>query len=75
MRQLAETVTSIGVELFDYKGKVVYQESSDKAYLTDNPNRRCPDISKAREHLGYEPEMAIADGLKRALTWYGGHRE
>jgi nucleoside-diphosphate-sugar epimerase len=75
MRELAKTVASLGVELFDYKGKVVYQESPDKAYLTDNPNRRCPDISKAREHLDYEPQVSITDGLKRALTWYGGHRE
>jgi dTDP-glucose 4,6-dehydratase/UDP-glucuronate decarboxylase len=75
MRELAQTVASLGEEIFDYKGSVVYQESPDKAYLTDNPNRRCPDISKAREQLGYEPQVTISDGMKRALTWYGGNKE
>jgi dTDP-glucose 4,6-dehydratase/UDP-glucuronate decarboxylase len=28
--------------------------SKDADYLTDNPNRRCPDLSKARRELGYD---------------------
>lgn len=31
------------------------------------PNRRCPDISRARAELGYEPEVALADGLAMFL--------
>jgi dTDP-glucose 4,6-dehydratase len=29
----------------------------------DDPRRRCPDISLAREHLGWEPQVALHDGL------------
>ena len=42
-----------------------------KEYPADEPQRRCPDISKAREHLGYEPKVALEDGLWRFFTWAG----
>ncbi len=76
MLQLAEKLANLGRELFDYKGKVVHQESQDKEYLLDNPNRRCPVIDKARRELGYNPGhgMALDDGLRRSLLWYGGNR-
>jgi UDP-glucuronate decarboxylase len=38
-------------------------------YPADEPQRRCPDISKAREHLGYEPQVALTDGLRRFFGW------
>jgi nucleoside-diphosphate-sugar epimerase len=45
--------------------------SSDKDYLVDNPNRRCPVITKARTEIGYNPSITIDEGLKRSLIWYG----
>ena len=39
-------------------------------YLIDNPQRRCPDIGKARRELGFEPAVALDDGLRRTLRWY-----
>jgi UDP-glucuronate decarboxylase len=39
------------------------------SYPNDEPHRRCPDITKAREHLGYQPTVGLADGLRRFLTW------
>ena len=68
--QLAEMVSSIGRELFMYQGSVVYKTSDDQFYLTDNPNRRCPDISKVRNMLGFEPKVTIDEGLRRSLIWY-----
>jgi dTDP-glucose 4,6-dehydratase/UDP-glucuronate decarboxylase len=70
MRELAERVAALGATLLDYRGKVSYQTSDDQAYLTDNPNRRCPDITKARTTLGYEPEVTLEEGLRRSLLWY-----
>lgn len=32
-----------------------------------DPNRRCPDISRAREELGYEPSVSFEDGLREFL--------
>lgn len=32
--------------------------------------RRCPDISKAKKDLGYEPKVSCKDGLKDTINWY-----
>jgi nucleoside-diphosphate-sugar epimerase len=71
---LAEKMVTLGKELFEYRGRVVRQHSQDHDYLVDNPSRRCPIIAKARTELGYNPEITLDDGLRRALVWYGGNR-
>lgn len=75
IRQLAEDVIRTARELFDYKGNLGFKISEDREYLTDNPNRRCPVIDKAREHLGYHPSIQLEDGLKRSLLWYADNKE
>ncbi|MEK9754829.1 MAG: NAD-dependent epimerase/dehydratase family protein [Rhodospirillaceae bacterium] len=42
------------------------------SYPADEPNRRAPDIRKARLQLGYEPAITLDDGLKRFLDWSDG---
>ena len=32
------------------------------------------DLSKARELLGYEPEVPLEDGIARAVAWFREHR-
>jgi UDP-glucuronate decarboxylase len=66
MRDLAATVLAVARS----GGRVRKGESDDKDYLTDNPQRRCPDISKARAELGYQPKIALADGIGRMLAFY-----
>lgn len=39
------------------------------SYPADEPQRRCPDITQAKQDLGYEPEVAIETGLKRFFEW------
>lgn len=39
------------------------------SYPADEPNRRCPDIRKARLQLDFEPSVELNDGLKRFLDW------
>lgn len=36
----------------------------------DDPRRRKPDITRARTLLGWEPQVALADGLKRTVEWF-----
>jgi len=36
----------------------------------DDPTRRCPDISKARELLQWEPKIGLEQGLKRTIQWF-----
>jgi dTDP-glucose 4,6-dehydratase len=42
---------------------------------TDDPARRCPDIGRARALLGWQPEIPVADGLRRMADWLLSHRE
>lgn len=70
MAQLADKICDIAKDILGYKGKVVRKVSADKHYLTDNPERRCPDISKAKSDLDYSPTISIDEGLKRSLIWY-----
>jgi UDP-glucuronate decarboxylase len=36
----------------------------------DDPTRRCPDITLAREALGWEPRIALDDGLGRTIEYF-----
>lgn len=37
---------------------------------TDDPTRRCPDITLARRSLGWEPRVALRDGLARTVEYF-----
>lgn len=66
VRDLAELV----VKITGKSVSVVCEKSKDVDYLKDNPNRRCPDISKAIQKLGYEPKISLEKGLSRLHQWY-----
>ncbi len=36
----------------------------------DDPSRRCPDITKARTLLGWEPVVPLREGLERTIAWF-----
>ncbi|HYM49818.1 MAG TPA: UDP-glucuronic acid decarboxylase family protein [Candidatus Limnocylindrales bacterium] len=36
----------------------------------DDPRQRRPDITRAREVLGWEPRVPLRDGLDRTITWF-----
>lgn len=69
IRALADIYAAAGKELFGYTGKVVLQTSPDKDYLVNNPQRRCPDITKARTVLGYAPSITVDEGVRRFLSF------
>jgi UDP-glucuronate decarboxylase len=47
------------VELIDYPS----------TYPADEPNRRCPDITRISENLGFQPKVNIEEGLARFFRW------
>lgn len=69
IRQLAEIYAQAGREIFGYTGQVRFAVSEDKAYLENNPNRRCPVIDKARRLLGYNPEVDVEQGVRYFLEY------
>lgn len=36
----------------------------------DDPKQRCPDISKAKRLLGWEPKIQLPEGLERSLDYF-----
>ena len=49
--------------------------SSDIVFLplpTDDPTRRCPDISLARRELGWEPRIGFPEGIERTIAYFAG---
>lgn len=63
MLELAQRVDMVanghGVE------RIAYPDN----YPADEPNRRCPDITKAGAHLGYAPRVSLDEGLRRFFGW------
>jgi nucleoside-diphosphate-sugar epimerase len=68
--ELAQRITAAARDLLGYRGQVVHKANPEAAYLVDNPNRRCPDVSKAARELGYNPTILVDEGLVRSLNWY-----
>ncbi|MBI4438994.1 NAD-dependent epimerase/dehydratase family protein [Candidatus Woesearchaeota archaeon] len=65
MKQLAEII----VELFDSNAKIDEPPGLNDAYSQADPKRRCPDLTKMRTLLKYEPKVDLRTGLKRFMDW------
>ncbi len=50
---------------FDDKPKIIFEPLPQ-----DDPKRRCPDISKAKRLLKWEPKVNLEEGLKRTLEYF-----
>ena len=61
VREIAEMI----LELSGSQSKILYEPLPQ-----DDPKRRCPDIARAREILGWEPSTPATEGLKQTLTWF-----
>jgi UDP-glucuronate decarboxylase len=61
MLQLAEEV----IRLTGSKSKIVYQPLPG-----DDPQKRRPDISKAKEILNWEPVVSLEEGLIKTITYF-----
>jgi len=75
MAELADKMIETARRLLGYQGALIKKPSQEPEYLVDNPNRRCPDISKGRTDLGYDPTILVDEGLRRTLAWYHHNRE
>ena len=60
--ELAETV----IEVTGSRSEIVYE-----ALPTDDPQVRQPDITRAKELLGWEPEVELRDGLQKTIELAG----
>ena len=53
------------IELTDSRSEVVFE-----ALPVDDPQVRQPDIARARDLLGWEPEIEVRDGIARTIEQY-----
>lgn len=65
MAALAHTVAGLAGT-----GVAVQSVPYPEAYPSNEPRRRCPDISKIKRDVGFVPVVALEDGLARTLGWF-----
>jgi dTDP-glucose 4,6-dehydratase len=61
VREIADMV----IELSGSHSDIIHQPLPG-----DDPQRRCPDITRARETLGWEPRTPAREGLQKTLEWF-----
>jgi dTDP-glucose 4,6-dehydratase len=61
VREVAEMIA----ELSGGESEIVHEPLPE-----DDPKRRCPEISRAREVLGWEPRTPAREGLEKTLSWF-----
>jgi len=61
IRELAQTV----IELTDSRSVIEF-----RPLPADDPKQRCPDISLAKEKLGWVPAIALREGLKPTIAYF-----
>jgi dTDP-glucose 4,6-dehydratase len=50
-------------------------EISHRPLPADDPKQRCPDITRAREVLGWQPQTGAREGLAKTLEWFATQAE
>lgn len=65
IRQFAEKV----LEVTGSSSPIVYITPADER-TRDDPRTRQPDITKARQILGWEPQVSLEEGLRRTAEWF-----
>lgn len=66
--------------ILDFAKKIISLAASNstithKPLPVDDPKVRCPDISKARNLLGWEPSVSLDDGLKKTIEFFRGEEK
>ena len=61
IKEIAETI----IKMTGSKSKIVY-----RPLPTDDPKQRSPDITRARTLLGWEPKVALEEGLVKTIEYF-----
>jgi len=64
IHELAELV----LELTGSRSSIIFKDLP-----SDDPTRRCPDVSLALERLNWAPTVDLREGLTRTISWFKDH--
>lgn len=67
-------LASIICEIVD-TGVKPRRKSYPAHYPAGEPQRRCPDLTKIKKELNYEPKVDLKEGLKRSIEWFRSEYE
>ncbi len=59
------------LEITGSKSEIVFVHPTDDR-TRDDPQRRCPDITRARTVLGWEPRVSLEEGLRETVEYFRG---
>lgn len=62
------TILELANTIADIAGSDVGVEHKPRP--ADDPNVRCPDVTRAKDLLGWEPRIGLREGLERTLPWF-----
>jgi len=71
------TIGDLAQRIMDLTGRTVpiVEQSVRLRPSASEVQRLCSDPSRAREALGWEPHVALDEGLRRTIDWISEHRE
>jgi nucleoside-diphosphate-sugar epimerase len=61
VRELADTVLELTESDSDLHARPRPEE---------DPARRCPDLTRAKEWLDWEPQVPLTEGLAKTIEWF-----
>jgi len=67
------TIANLAAEIADqmgFSGEIVYDSSRP-----DGQPRRCLDIERAKDRLGFEAKTDLQTGLKQTIEWFLGEQK
>ena len=66
VREMAELI----IKMTDSNSNIV-----NKTLPVDDPKVRQPNISLAKEKLGWEPKVSVEEGIKRTISWFRSQKK
>ena len=65
------------ISIFNFAKKILSLTSSKSKIVfmplpRNDPKVRCPDISKAKRLLGWQPKVGLDEGLRQTIQWFKG---
>ncbi len=58
-------IAELIIKMTNSKSEIRFKELPE-----DDPERRCPDITRARQLLGWEPKTNLEKGLEETIEWF-----